>query len=310
MAVEILKVVHTNVNCSDLRRSLRFYTDFVGLRALSHTRPATPQDGSGFGLSGKALWDAYMLHDPRGALATCIDLLQWEIPLPTGRPYASVNHLGMARICLTVPDLDDLYARLASAGSPCRTPPQLRRVTQDLEARVFCCPDPDGTLLEFVENRGRGRVQLTHVNLNCSKIERSCEWYQRVLGLELLGESRPGPSSGDLFGLPGSVEWEARTLAPRRNPGEFLIDLVEWKQPRPVGRPYASANHLGIFRLAFLVESCDSAYQELRRQGVECPPPVWLEMGPEIPIDGLWAIFFRDPDGSCLELIESPRVHA
>jgi hypothetical protein len=33
-------------------------------------------------------------------------------------------------------------------------------------------------------------------------------------------------------------------------------------------------------------------------------------MGPEIPIDGLWALFFRDPDGSCLELIESPRVHA
>ena len=33
-----------------------------------------------------------------------------------------------------------------------------------------------------------------------------------------------------------------------------------------------------------------------------------LEMGPEVPIAGLWAVFFRDPDGTCLELIERPVV--
>jgi hypothetical protein len=31
-------------------------------------------------------------------------------------------------------------------------------------------------------------------------------------------------------------------------------------------------------------------------------------MGPEIPIEGLYAVFFRDPDGTCLELIERPRI--
>jgi catechol 2,3-dioxygenase-like lactoylglutathione lyase family enzyme len=85
-----------------------------------------------------------------------------------------------------------------------------------------------------------------------------------------------------------------------------VIDLLEWRTPRPTGRPHAGANHLGLFRLAFLVEDARACHAELVREGVETGPPVWLEMGPEVPIEGLWAVFFRDPDGTCLELIQRP----
>jgi hypothetical protein len=33
-------------------------------------------------------------------------------------------------------------------------------------------------------------------------------------------------------------------------------------------------------------------------------------MGPEVPVAGLWAVFFRDPDGTCLELIQRPELRA
>jgi hypothetical protein len=33
-------------------------------------------------------------------------------------------------------------------------------------------------------------------------------------------------------------------------------------------------------------------------------------MGPEIPVDGVWALFFADPDGTCLELIQTPVIKA
>jgi hypothetical protein len=56
-----------------------------------------------------------------------------------------------------------------------------------------------------------------------------------------------------------------------------------------------------------LVEDIQRSYQELKLQGVECEPPVFLDMGPEIPIDGVWAVFFPDPDGTCMELIETPK---
>ena len=70
--------------------------------------------------------------------------------------------------------------------------------------------------------------------------------------------------------------------------------------------PYPSANHLGIYRMAFLVDDAVAAHADLVAHGVTARPPVWLDMGPTIPIDGLWAVFFADPDGTCLELIQAP----
>ena len=304
MAVPIQRVAHVNANCTDLERSLRFYGDFVGLTRGAHTNPP-PQPGAGFGLPGRIQWDAYMMNDSRGADSVCLDLLQWRHPVPAGRPYQEPNHLGMFRLCLLAPDLDALYARAQELGVPCESPPTEVSVIpeQDLVVRALFCRDPDGTLIEFIEQPGE--VRLIHVNVNCSDLAVSSPWYQEVLGFEIQSTSRPGPVSGEAFGLSGKVEWQADFLCPPGDP-RFIIDLLEWKEPTPVGRPYDRANHLGLYRMAFLVSDIHACHAELVRLGVDTSPPVFLDMGPEIPVDGVWALFFPDPDGTCLELIQSP----
>ena len=78
-------------------------------------------------------------------------------------------------------------------------------------------------------------------------------------------------------------------------------------QPGATDRPaYERATDLGIFRMAFLVDDAADAVESIRAAGHPCPDPVWLDMGPTIPLDGLRGAFFRDPDGTCLELIEAP----
>jgi hypothetical protein len=58
-----------------------------------------------------------------------------------------------------------------------------------------------------------------------------------------------------------------------------------------------------------MVEDAAASCAELDRLGIEHSGPCLLEMGPEVPIEGgLLAVFFRDPDGACLELIEKPRM--
>ena len=306
MAIAIQSVMHVNVNCSDLGVSLPFYRDFVGLVPTHHTQPV-PQDGAGFGMRGEVQWDAHILHDARGFAGPAIDLLQWQQPRPVGQAYSSANHLGFFRICVLVPDLDAVYAEAEARSISCLAPPLEVPIEREngFSVRVLNCFDPDGIVIEFVERPELSECQLIHVNVNCADLARSVEWYQRVLGLEVRGESHPGPVSGEAFALSGEVEWNARFLWV---PGQenFAIDLLEWRQPAPVGKPYATANHLGIYRMAFMVEDARASYDELRRQGVDCYPPVYLDMGPEIPIDGLWALFFPDPDGTCLELIEIP----
>ena len=148
--------------------------------------------------------------------------------------------------------------------------------------------------------------RFDHIVLNVKDVETSAAWYEQVLGLEARGTSAPGEVSGRVFGMEGEVEWDARMLWPPGQ-GAFALDLFQWKTPRPTGAPPTRANHLGLYRMAFLVEDIHACHEELRHHGVVCPPPVFLDMGPDIPVDGVWALFFPDPDGTCMELIETPK---
>jgi len=308
MALSPLSIQHVNVNCSNLERSLRFYRDGVGLEPYSHTHPL-PQEGAGFGLPGRVRWDAHLLHDDRGLAASAVDLLEWKSPAPVGRPHREANALGFFRLCLTHPDLDALHRRLQQAGTPCRSEPAEIPVLPGHPVRFFCCEDPDGSCVEFIESPGP--VRMLHVNLNCRDLDVSSQWYQRVLGLvPIASRAEPPPSDGRGFGFDGTCRYRADFLGVPGSEGSLLIDLLEWQQPRPTGKPLAEANHLGLFRMAFMVASAEESCAELDRLGVAHSGPCWLEMGPEIPIDGLYAVFLRDPDGACLELIETPKIRA
>jgi glyoxylase I family protein len=307
MALPLLSTVHVNANCSDLARSLAFYRDLVGLSPLSHTKPV-PQDGRGFGLPGRVQWDAHLLHDERGVAGPAVDLLEWREPRPTGRPAGAANQLGLYRMCLSHPEVDALHARLSAAGV--RTASAPAEMTLDhatgLHVRFFCAFDPDGTCVEFIEQPGP--VRLLHINVNCRDLDRSTVFYQEVLGLApLTARSQPGAVDGRGLGFAGECRFRADFLAlPGRM--DLIVDLLEWLDPKPIGKPAEQANQLGWFRLAYLVEDARACCAELDRLGVAHSGPCWLDMGPDIPIDGLNAVFFRDPDGACLELIERPTL--
>lgn len=315
MALDLTSVAHVNVNCSNLERSLHFYRDLVGLTPGTHTRPM-PQEGAGFGLPGRVVWDAWMLQDGSGPLAPAIDLLEWQSPKPIGRPHPEANHLGFMRLCLGHGDLDALHARLTAAGVPTRSAPVSVPVLAGQTVRFFCCSDPDGTCVEFIEipgvTAGGSPVRLSHININCADLDRSSDWYQRVLGVApIAGRAEPPPADGAGFGFAGPCRYRADFLGIGGKPHAFLLDLLEWQDPKPVGRPLAEANHLGLFRMAFMVDDAKASCAELDRLGVDHSGPCALDMGPDVPIEGgLLAVFFRDPDGTCLELIETPRLRA
>lgn len=306
MALELISVMHVNVNCSNLEQSLEFYREAVGLTPQSHTNPL-PQEGEGFGLPGRVVWDAHLLHDDRGFAGPAVDLLEWKSPKPVGAPPRDANQLGFFRLCLTHPDLEALHADLISKGAVCRSAPVEVPVLPGTPVRFFCAEDPDGTCIEFVERPGP--VRMSHININCSDLDAASEWYQRVLGVVPIADrAEPPPADGSGFGFSGECRYRADFLAVGGNPESLILDLLEWQEPKPVGQPAVEANHLGLFRMAFMVADAEASCAELDRLGVAHSGPCWLEMGPEIPIDGLNAVFFRDPDGTCLELIETPRI--
>ena len=301
MAIGVSRVFHVNVNCSNLERSLAFYRDLLGLTQGAHTRPDAPQPGGAFGLDA-AQWDAWILSDERGFDGMALDLLEWQVPRPTGAPYPVANHLGFQRFGFVTRDLDAAYQRLVAAGADCFGPPHDVDVGGTDGVRAFVCADPDGTPVELVSGPGE---RFAFLAINCSDLERSTKFYADVLGFRPLAKFAPGPRDESALRLGPDAEWEMAYLDDPRGAFAFGIDLVEWKQPKPEGAAYAAANNLGIYRMALFTDDIDRDYEGLREHGVQCvSPPAKLEMGPGIP--DLRALLFPDPDGAMLELIEAP----
>jgi glyoxylase I family protein len=299
MPIAATRIFHFNVNCSDLRRSLAFYQDLVGLVPATHTVPA-PQPGEAFALP-TAQWDAWILTGARGYEGVVLDLLEWQTPPPTGHPYSSAAHLGFARLGVQVRDLDGLAARLGAAGVDCLGPPHPVELGGQVVGRAFVAADPDGTLVEFTAGDDD---RVAFLVVNCSDLERSVRFYTEIVGLSARARIGPVRTPGAGLRLDGPVEWKGAVLDDGQ-PSGFHLLAVETLSHRPPESPYPEANHLGIFRLALTTEHLDDDYQELQDRGVRCwSPPLGLAMGPGLP--DLRALLFADPDGSTLELIESP----
>lgn len=159
-------------------------------------------------------------------------------------------------------------------------------------------------------------MQIFHVNINCSNLERSLEFYKRLGFKEVIdfspdgedgkdreeGEKELGePQLGPALGLPSGAKARARLLMLGDNPRSARLDLIEWVDPREPGVPYETLTHLGIARFCMRVRDIEEAYQELVGAGGDpLSPPTLINLG------GTRQRFFcaRDPDGTVVEFME------
>jgi lactoylglutathione lyase len=118
-------------------------------------------------------------------------------------------------------------------------------------------------------------LELNHVAIQVADVERSCDFYQRVLRLSPL----PRPA----FDFPGA--WF------RLGASQELHLIGERGEPVFAG---ARGNHF-----ALRVDELDAWEQHLQSVGGDFRPK---KRRP----DGAWQVFVRDPDGHYLELFTPP----
>src|SRR5690348_13705079 len=138
-ALDGARIFHVNVNCSDLERSRHFYTHGLGFDAAVRTSPEQAQPGAAFGLD-EARWDAWILCGRRGFDGGAIDLLEWQVPRPTGAAPASLATAGFQRLGVLVDDVDAVLARVGGGST----------FAHD-DIRLALVHDPDGVAIELVE---------------------------------------------------------------------------------------------------------------------------------------------------------------
>lgn len=145
---------------------------------------------------------------------------------------------------------------------------------------------------------------LDSIGLTVSDLDRSVDFYSRVLSFEKVSETEVDGSRYEH--LEGVFGLRMRTARMRLG-GEF-IELTEFLAPKgkPVP-PEARANDRWFQHIAIITSDMDRAYKRLREfkvQHASSGPqtlPAWNKNAA-----GIQAFYFRDPDGHFLEVLAFP----
>jgi catechol 2,3-dioxygenase-like lactoylglutathione lyase family enzyme len=144
-------------------------------------------------------------------------------------------------------------------------------------------------------------LSANHVGLTASNLERSIAFYRDLLGFHVAYER--GEVTAEymprLVGIPGA----RLKIAGLDIPGLHL-DLIEYLEPKGAARA-GSTSDVGNIHIGFTVDDLLAAHAQLSSAGVRFKSdPVSPTVGPN---QGGWAVYFEDPDGATLEMIQRPQ---
>lgn len=146
-----------------------------------------------------------------------------------------------------------------------------------------------------------------HVSFTVSNIDASVKWYTEVLGLEFVrAQVQKNEYTDKLVGFKAAH----LKVAQLRVPGETIpmsrhhIELVQYIHPRGEGVPL-DTNRTGVGHWAFMVDDIHAEFKRLKDLGVrfKADQPIAIEAGVN---KGGYTIYFFDPDGITLELLQPP----
>ncbi len=144
---------------------------------------------------------------------------------------------------------------------------------------------------------------LDHIAVTVSDLDRSLSFYCDLLGFEEIERHRlEGETIAKMAGKEGVVMQVVRLAIPE-TPG-ILVDLQLYiEPPGEVSNAVLGMSNHG--HACFGVSDLDRCYRELTAAGVEfVSEPVVFDLGDEWEYGALSVVFFKDPDGYILELME------
>jgi catechol 2,3-dioxygenase-like lactoylglutathione lyase family enzyme len=147
---------------------------------------------------------------------------------------------------------------------------------------------------------------LHHVGVTVADLDRALDFYHGVLGLELRSEPSPvfdHASLGPAVGVPGAALRQVNLAL-----GDTTLELLEYSSPpSPIDSPMPQ-NALGAQHVAFRVDDIRASKRELEARGVEFFGDV--NVVDEGVLAGWRWVYFSDPEGNPLELVEVAYEHA
>ncbi|MFH1594003.1 MAG: VOC family protein [Candidatus Omnitrophota bacterium] len=135
---------HTGIVIFDLDKELHFYRDLLGLRIVKDEVETGPYIDAVLDTKGTRVRTIKMEADTGGLL----ELLWFGSHLTKREDQSAPYDPGLSHIAFTVSDLNSVYNRLRVKGVCFNSEPML---STGGFAKVAFCRDPEGNLVELVE---------------------------------------------------------------------------------------------------------------------------------------------------------------
>ena len=144
----VRNIRHFGVVVRDMERSLAFYRDLLGMEIRNRKEEKGPYLDTLLAVKNGEILTVKLSSGTGSSLLELIEFVSPKDPAPR-RP--EVNSVGPTHIALTVGDLGALSAILKKKGAPFLSEPI---ASPDGKVNLVFCRDPDGNLVELVEELG------------------------------------------------------------------------------------------------------------------------------------------------------------
>ncbi len=177
-----------------------------------------------------------------------------------------------------------------------------------------------------------GVAGIHHVSFTVSDLERTVAFYRDVVGMREVRRKRrraadlgtalfgPSPRTGaagndstagrtdtDAGAVDAAETTAADILIADMELGGLRVEFIQYLEPESGPYP-GDPSVAGSAHLALLTRDIDGEYRRLQEAGVCFHTPVRTVRDPDRP---LWRwCYFRDPDGICVELVESDEMES
>ena len=142
---------------------------------------------------------------------------------------------------------------------------------------------------------------IHHVGLVVRDLDRSIYFYHDLLGLPFANEPTPwfeGPQLEQGVGVPGATLRQVCFWAGEQT----MMELIEYGNRPATSTAPVPNNHLGAAHVCFRVDDVHATKAQLESHGVEFYSDV--NVVDDGPLAGWRWVYFSDPDGLALELVE------
>jgi len=142
-----------------------------------------------------------------------------------------------------------------------------------------------------------------HTGITVSNLDRSLAFWRDVLGFE---PSHTAHQTGEMAREITGVEGAEIKLAVVKTPSGHKIELLEYlAPPKRKNRGNLLPCDVGFVHVALVVDDLDAILSAIKESGWKAAgKPQTLQSGPNA---GKRVVYVRDPDGTTIEFMQSPR---